>query len=405
MGNSLIKRREVNTRTLQIVGDSKYGGAGYLLLRWCDYLVSRGWEVDVLATDPFVVAKLEEINHVCVIKDILIPREITPLQDLSAFFKLMNRMKRERYRVVHTYTAAPSFLGRIAARLSGVPVIVHHQAGWTVTDFSSPLEKLIYTSLEYIATLASTRSICVSHAIKQQAAQLHIAPLHKLVTICNGIDPQPFIAASEKRAIQRKTLEIPDGCLAIGSTGRLSLQKDNATLIRGAAYLRENLPSLDFRLLLAGDGPDFPQLDALRHELNLTDHVRFLGICHEIPEFLAALDVFISSTLREGMSISILEAMAAAKPIVATSIAPNVELIEDGVTGLLAPVKMPEKIAEAITRFVQEPVLAQKCALGARRRLLENYTLDRMFQETWDLYLDLLGEKVKKLAQVGNIIQ
>ncbi len=380
-------------RTLQIVGDSSYGGGTYLILRWCAYLVSRRWDVDVLATDPVVIAELEKIEHVRVIKQILIPREITPLQDLSAFFKLTSWLNRKKYHVVHTYTATPSFLGRVAARLTGVPVIVHHQAGWTVTDFSSPMERLFYTPLEYVATMMSTRGICVSHAIKQQAAQLHIAPLRKLVTICNGIDPQPFIVASQNRAILRNKLKIPNGCLVIGGTGRLSSQKDNATLIRGAACLREILPDLNFLVLLAGDGPDLHQLEALTRELNLTEHVRFLGFWHEIPEFLAALDIFVSPTLREGMSISILEAMAAAKPIVATSISPNVELIEDGITGLLTPVKSPEKIAEAITRFFQKPALAQKCATQARELVLKNYTLDRMFQETWDLYLDLLRDK------------
>ena len=111
------------------------------------------------------------------------------------------------------------------------------------------------------------------------------------------------------------------------------------------------------------------------------------------PGLLASLDVFVSSFLQERMSLSFLEAMAAAKPIVAPSIAQNAELIEDGVTGLLTPVKSPEKIADAITMFVREPALTQKCATKARERLLKNYTLDRLFQEPWDIYLDLLRGK------------
>ena len=386
-------------KTLQLVGDSKYGGATYLILEWCKYLIARGCEVDVLSTDTLTVSALQEIPGVNVIGNIFIPREINPTADLKAFAKLLKLFAQKKYDVIHTYTATPSVLGRFAGRVAGVPAIFHHQAGWTVTDFSSPMERFVYTPLEYMATLASTRGICVSHAIKQQAAQLHIAPLRKLVTICNGIDPQPFIAASQNRAILRSTLKIPDGCFVIGGTGRFSPQKDNATLIYGAARLREILPDLNFLVLLAGDGPDLPQLEALTRELNLTEHVRFLGIWHQIPEFLAALDVFVSPTLREGMSISILEAMAAAKPIVATSIAPNAELIEDGVTGLLTPVKSPEKIAEAIARFVREPALAQKCATEVRERVLKNYTLGRMFQETWDLYVDLLRGKQPELVK------
>jgi glycosyltransferase involved in cell wall biosynthesis len=380
-------------KTLQIVGDSNYGGGSFLLLQWCAYLVSRGWDVDVLATDPIVAVELRKIKQVRVIKHIYIPREINPLKDLAAFFKLMDWLNREKYQVVHTYTATPSFLGRVAARLNSVPVIIHHQAGWTVTEFSSLIERLLYTPLEYMATLASTRSICVSNATRQQAALLHIAPLHKLLTICNGIDPRQFIAAEKSRANCRSTLRIPDGWLVIGGTGRLSPQKDNATLIRGAACLRAILPNPSFLVLLAGDGPELPQLEALTRELHMTEHVRFLGFWRRIPDLLATLDVYISCSLREGMSISILEAMAAGKPIVATSIAPNAELIENEVTGLLTPVKSPEKIAEAIIRFVNDPALAEKCAMKARERILNKYTIDRMFQETWELYINLLSDK------------
>ena len=120
--------------------------------------------------------------------------------------------------------------------------------------------------------------------------------------------------------------------------------------------------------------------------------MRFLGFCREIPAFLAGLDVFVSPSFREGLSISLLEAMAAARPIVTTSILPNAELIEHEVTGLLVPPRDPEQVAEAIARFAREPGLAQRCALAARQRVLDHYTLDRMFQETWDLYIGLLKE-------------
>lgn len=382
-------------KCLQITGNSSYGGAGYLLLGWCRYLLARGWQVDILATDPLWVSKLEEIPGLRILQDIFIPRDITPVQDLKAGVQMLSLMRRERYDVVHTYTATPGFLGRMAARFVGVPVILHHQAGWTVTEFSSWPSKILYTPLEYLVTVASSKSICVSYAVEQQAHQFHIAPPSKLVVICNGIEPQPYIAATQSnaaRAALREELGFSDDHLLIGNTGRLSAQKNNAPLIQAMALLKVLLPNLPYTLLLAGDGPDQAQLEKLIQSMALDRQVRLLGFRHDIPTFLAGIDIFVSPSLWEGLSISLLEAMAAAKPIVTTSILPNAELIEHQITGLLVPPQAPNEIAQAIARFVNEPALAQSCGRAARQRVLDQYSIDRMFQETLDLYIDLLSD-------------
>jgi glycosyltransferase involved in cell wall biosynthesis len=379
-------------KSLQVVGNSSYGGASYHIVKWCGYLVDRGWQVDVLATDPVFVAELGQLSGVRVLEEILIPREIAPLADSQALIKLLVFLRQERYDVVHTYTATPGFLGRIAARLAGVPVILHHQAGWTVTSYSTPMQRMLYTPLEYLATLASTRGVCVSHAVAEQAHQLRLAPKSKLVTICDGIDPEPFVAATENGDGQsvRRDLNIRGDHLLIGNVGRLAEQKNNETLVRAMNPLKTLLNGRSFTLLLVGDGPDRSLLEDLIESLDLTENVRLLGFRRDIPALLDAVDVFVSPSLWEGLSISVLEAMAAAKPIITTSVPSNAELIEHGVTGLLVPPRSPETLAGSIYRFVQEPALAQQCARNARQRVLERYTLDRMLSETWTLYMNLL---------------
>ncbi|MBE0699408.1 MAG: glycosyltransferase, partial [Anaerolineaceae bacterium] len=303
-------------KTLQITGDSPYGGAGYLLLRWCKYLLEKDWEVHVQATNPFWVSELKKVSGVRVIDDVYIPRPISPLRDLSALIQLIKLIWQEHYDVIQTYTATPGFVGRIAARLAGAPVILNHQAGWTVNEFSPAWKRLAYTPLEYLATAVSTKDICVSYAVEQQGRALGIAPVGKLVVICNGIDPKPFICATENGARERmrQDLGIPDNHLLIGNTGRLSPQKDNASLIEGIGLLRSMIPEIPFTLMLAGDGPDSTALETMISQCNLGDRVRLMGFVREIPEFLAALDIFVSPSLWEGLSISILESMAAAKP-------------------------------------------------------------------------------------------
>ena len=381
-------------KALQLVGDSKYGGGGYLLIQWCRYLLNKGWQVDVLATDPIVIAELKKLP-VSIVDHIRILRDIEPVSDFIAFIQLYKLLSNSTYDVVHTYTATPGFLGRIVARLTKVPVILHHQAGWTVTEFSTVWERILYTPLEYIATIASTKSICVSHAIATQAQQLRIAPTRKLVTICNGIEPQKIITAAEQRYGDkfRRSLDIPKEYLLIGSTGRLAPQKDVESLVYAMAVLREILPGRSFILLLAGDGSERNHLEELSRSLGLGNSVRFLGFLKEIPDLLSSLDIFVSPSLREGLSISLMEAMASARPIITTNIMPNIELIEHEVTGLLVAPKSPIEIAEAIARFVKDPELARRCAFAAQQRVLERYTLDRMLQETWNLYANLLIAK------------
>src|SRR5262249_43371967 len=177
-------------RTLQVVGGHPYGGGSYLFQKWCEYLLSKGCRVDVVRTDPYSVTQLKDVRGLNVIEAISIPREIAPAQDARAFVQLVRLMRKEGYDVVHTYNATPGLLGRLAARVTGVPIILHHQAGWTVGEDSPLLARVFFTSLEYLGALAGTRSICVSRAEALEGRRLHTAPSSRLVTICNGIDPQ-----------------------------------------------------------------------------------------------------------------------------------------------------------------------------------------------------------------------
>jgi glycosyltransferase involved in cell wall biosynthesis len=160
---------------------------------------------------------------------------------------------------------------------------------------------------------------------------------------------------------------------------------------------------MPFTLLFAGDGVERMMMEDLVHSLGLDKQVRFLGFQRDIPAFLAGIDIFVAPTLSEGLSMSLMEAMAAARPIVTTSILANAELIENKVTGLLVHTQSPEEIAHAVATFVRKPEFAEYCSKNARKRVLDYYTLDRMFQETWDLYLELMSNKRLKTASIYEL--
>ena len=375
-------------KTLQILGNSAFGGATRLVIDWCLYLRQQGCSVYVLTTDQRTIESFSSIEGVHIFNQVLIPRDIDVIRDIRALLKLAILLRREKFDVVHTYSATPGFIGRLAAFMAGVPSILHHQAGWTVNEAKSLFGKYLYEVLESIAVAVSTKSICVSHAVRKQADSLSLMPKSKLVTVCNGIEAERFIlsTSTENRANLCQQFSVSPEAILLGNTGRLAAQKDNSTLIQAVADLKKISPEKDFKLFLVGDGPERAELQDLTASLNVSKDVLFLGFRSDIPEFLSALDVFVSPSLWEGLSISILEAMAASKPIVATNIMPNQELIEHEQTGLLVDTHAPAQIAEAVLRFLDDPKLARTCGQNARERVLESYTLERMFSETFQLY-------------------
>ena len=382
-------------KTLQIVGNARYGGATYLMLAWSRYLLERRCDVHILCTDEVMKNEVADLSGARLIDSIFVPREISPFTDLKAFIQLIRLLRHEEYDVVHTYTATPSFLGRLASWLCRVPVVVNHQGGWSVGEDSSLVERLFFTPLEYLAILASTKNICVSHAEAALAKKLRIAPKQKLTTIVNGMDAEPFVTATQNGSGDklREAFGIPADCLVIGSTSRLVSGKGNEDLLHAVALLKDTLADRPILLLLAGDGRDRDDLNKLAVMLGIQEHVRFLGFWEEIPTFLAAIDIFVTATLSEGLSISLLEAMAAACPIVATSIPPNAEVIVNEQSGLLVPTESPFEIAKAILELAIDDSLAKQYGVAARKRVQAHYTLERMFNETWDLYIELLRQK------------
>lgn len=376
---------------LQILGDAKYGGSTYLALEWTRFLVEQGCRVAVQTTDPPTIAAMRAIPGVRVITTINIPREVAPGADLRALVALIGLIRRERYTIVQTGMTTAGFVGRLAAWLARAPVIIQDAQGWPVTEYSSLGERIVYTPLSYLAGLLSTRVVCAGHGTARLAAQLYTCPQRRLTIIANGIDPTPFLdpgQAVQGQALRRE-LGLADDCLVIGNANRLAPQKDNASLLRAMVPLAELLPGRRAVLLLAGDGPERPQLERLAADLGLGARVRFLGFRRDIPALLAATDIFANTSLWEGLSISLLEAMAAARPIVTTAILPNAELISHEQTGLLAPPRDPLQVAAAIARFALDPALAARCATAARQHVLEHYTISRRIAQLWLLYMDL----------------
>jgi sugar transferase (PEP-CTERM/EpsH1 system associated) len=284
--------------------------------------------------------------------------------------------------IVHTrnWTCIDAVL---AARLAGVPIVIHGEHGREAADPEgrNPLRKRLRRLLAPLVT----QFVTVSEDLARWLIEDVGIPARKVTAIRNGVDIRRF--ERRDRAEARRALGIPEGAFAIGTVGRLDPVKDQVGLIRAFAHISDHARAV---LLIAGDGPCRRELETTTASLGLAGRVRLLGGRDDIPRVLAGLDIFVLSSLGEGISNTILEAMAARLPVVATRVGGNPELVADGSTGLLVPPRSPEALASAFQQYLDEPGLAARHGHAGRARAEAEFSLDRMVAAYGGLYAQLL---------------
>jgi len=377
-------------KVLHIVGDSRYGGIARIILGLGRVAHSDGWQVDVLTTDPEVQSALRQQSLGVVHLDV-IRRRIRPLWDLVGLFRLRSFLRREEYSIVHTHTSKGGFIGRLAAWLAGVPVIVHTVHGFAFHEQSPALVRILYSALERLAARWCHRIVSVSEFHERWAVELNICSPLQIQAIPNGITPPGRSDGCELTRL-RHELGVGEGDLLILTPARLAADKGLSYLVEAAAILNRDVGG--YRIAIAGDGPVRARLERLARDRGVSGAVTFLGFRQDIGDLLAAADLVVLPSLREGLSISLLEAMAAGKPIIASSIGSHREVAAQAEMARLVPPADPVALAEAIQEFAGDPALRAHLAASARSLFEARYTEDRMLNAYRQLYLSLVERKL-----------
>ncbi|MBI3681364.1 MAG: glycosyltransferase family 4 protein [Acidobacteria bacterium] len=379
----------MQVRILHIVGDSKFGGAALAILRLARFWQTLNWEVEVLATDPEFCRAASTWN-VKVVPFDAIWRPVRPWRDLKGLLRLVRFLRARNYTVVHTHTSKAGFIGRLAARMAGVPVVVHTAHGFAFHEASPWWTVAFYVALERIASWCCRRVIAVSRFHQDWGRDLGIAPAHKIVAIPNGTPAPPESSPGEVEQIRQGCGAGPED-LVLVTPGRLAPQKGLEDLLEAARLLRART---DRRLLflVAGEGPLRTALEEAATAKGLGDCVRFLGFQSNVHVLLAAADIVVLPSWREGLSIALLEAMAKASAIVTTSIGSNREATGEGKAALLVPPGQPRLLADAILLLAADPDLRQRLGRQARALYCQRHTLERMLAGYQQIYLELLKE-------------
>lgn len=297
--------------------------------------------------------------------------------DYGSSLRTARFLRGRRYDVVHTHNTQPFLDGAIGLLLGGGGVLVH-------TDHARDFpDKLRYMVLEHLLSWRAYRVVGVSEHTTENLHRYEWIPRRKLVTIPNGIEAALFERPID-RARVRASLGAPDGTRLALFASRLEDQKDVPTLLAAMARLGARAP--DLHLVVVGQGSRAEALRAEAHALGLAGRVTFAGVRLDVPDLLRSCDLFVLSSVWEGLPMVILEALAAGCPIVSTAVGGVPQAVVDGVSGLLVPPKDPEALAGALARMAGDEALRARLAAAGRRVFEDRFSASAMARRYEDLY-------------------
>lgn len=325
---------------------------------------------------------------------ILIPelgRELHPLRDIVTLWKVYRLIRQFKPHVVNTHTAKAGFIGRVAARLAGVPVIVHTFHGHVFHGYFSPLKTRFFILLEQIAGRMSDTIITLTEGQRTDLADnYHVAPRDRFTIMGYGLDLDAFARTPRHANAFRETWHIPADAPLVAIVGRLVPVKNHALFLEAAAKVLAKIP--DARFAIIGDGELRADLEAQADRLAIRGAVTFTGWQREVAPVYADSDVLVISSVNEGTPFTVIEAMATGCPVVATAVGGIPDFLDHGKLGALVPSGDADALAEAILATLRQPPDAEYL----RALIVERYGIARLTRDLDALYRELLDKKSRK---------
>jgi glycosyltransferase involved in cell wall biosynthesis len=300
-------------------------------------------------------------------------------------------MRRERPHIVHTHTATAGLLGRLAARLAGVPVILHTFHGHVLRGYFGPIRSKALVWMERFLARLSDRIVTVSEGQRQELAGYGIAALEKITVVPLGFELEDLLACQSYRGELRRELGLGDENKLVGIVARLVPIKNHRLFLQAAQVVAEAIPQA--RVLVVGDGELREELEAYAHDLGLDGKALFTGWRRDLPRLYADLDVVALTSINEGTPVSLIEAMAAAVPVVATAVGGVPDVVVDGETGYLVKEGDVKGMAEAIMELLRDPKKARQMGQQGRETVYPRFASQTLIANAEGLYVDLLRQK------------
>ena len=313
-------------------------------------------------------------------------RAINPVLDAIAFVRLLVIIARFKPDVVHTHSSKAGILGRLAARLCRVPVVVHTIHGLAFHQYQRAVVNWLYVLLERWCARYSDRIICVADAMTEQALAARVGRREQFVTVYSGMEVKPFLGASEHRERVRRELGIADDEVVVGKIARLSD-------LKGHGYLLEAMPRVverfaNVRFVLVGDGWLTERLKRRAEALGVAERIVWTGLVSpsRIPELVGAMDVVVHTSLREGLARVLPQALIAGVPVVSFDVDGAREVVIDGETGYLVQPKAVDELVERLCRLLESSELRARMGQAGRQLCSERFRVEAMVEGIEEVY-------------------
>jgi glycosyltransferase involved in cell wall biosynthesis len=383
-------------KILRVIARLNVGGPALHVAYLTHGLAERGYDTTLvtgsLARGEESMAHVAQARGARIVTVPHLAREISPANDPLAIVRLAEVIRRERPQILHTHTAKAGTVGRIAAMLAGEarpPIVVHTFHGHVLRGYFNPATTFAFRSLETMLARVTTKLIAVSPEVRDDLVRLGVAPPDKFAVIRLGIELDERVGlAHAARQSLRSSLGIPPDAFLVGWVGRMTAVKRTDDVL--AAFLGLLDSGVDAWLCLVGDGPDRPQLERLAHELGIVRRCLFVGYQDDVAPYYDAIDALLLPSANEGTPVSVIEALAAERPAVATRVGGVPDVVRDGIDGYLVDVGDAAALAERLADLATNPARRREMGHEGRKRVLDRYAVDRLVNEVDELYRELL---------------
>lgn len=384
-------------KILRVIARLNMGGPALHVAYLTEGLTKRGYDTTLvagsLARGEDSMAFVADAHGVEIVQIDQLGREISPLRDLMATIRLAKLIRKERPQILHTHTAKAGTVGRVAARLAGSrkpPIVVHTFHGHVLRGYFGPVRSLLFRLLERWLAGGTTALVAVSPQVRDDLVALGVAPRERFVVIRLGIELDERVAPEANgRAESRRYLGISGDRFAVGWIGRMTAVKRTDDVLIAFKSLRDS--GVDAVLCMVGDGPDRVLLEQRARELGVARDTVFLGYQEDVAPFYAAFDALVLPSGNEGTPVTVIEALAAERPVVATRVGGVPDVVRDGEDGFLVEAGATDDLAERLGRLARDPALRARMGKKGRERVLPRYAVERLVDDVDELYRSLLS--------------
>ncbi|MBQ3834246.1 MAG: glycosyltransferase family 4 protein [Elusimicrobia bacterium] len=365
-----------------IITKLELGGAQKIALSLCKNIDKNKFKtVLICGCGGILDDEARRDTQVFFVKDLI--RELNPIKDLKAFFTIYKILKREKPDIVHTHSSKAGILGRIAAKLTGTKCIIHAIHGFAFNDYQSKLKKYFYIFLEKICAKISDILIVECEQTKLKGLKYNIGTEKQYKKINLGVDLSEFTNYSQGKKL-RKELSIKDDEILVSTVGPFKPQKNLSDFIKIASCVTKSNKKIKFAI--AGDGDLRKDLEKLIKDLNLENSVFLLGWRRDIPNILYSSDIFLMTSLWEGMPVVSINALYCGLPMVVNAVDGQIDLINDGINGYLIKPFDINNAAKKVLLLASDKTLREKISSKAKTTIDETYSTKHMITQHEELY-------------------